>query len=394
MLKQPHKKVLVLAATVAVVSSAAACSDNPAPASSGDGTSAAGLPATVKVMSIHQLTGPSSFAGTNSKKGMDLALEEIAAQKFLGSTTLQFDVKDSANSVQEAASYANQGVTDKSYSAILGPEASAQAIAVSAIVQPGKTPTLYTQAGSAGVVTGDYTFRVTAPAATYFGISGPYLKGKGVTSAAVLYNSDNPTLKGLGTETVPEVAKENGFSIASSDSTLMNGQDFSSFASKVVNSKVQAVFLMLIGPQTPVAITQLSRAGYKGEYIGMSAMGAGNLKPAGELAKGAVWPTDFTADQTAESSQKFVTAYKAKYSGEVPNNYAAEGYDAVWFLARGIKQANSADRSAVQQGLASVAKEGFDGAMGKLTFEGNDLRVEGALAMWTGSGETVVSDKG
>ena len=78
----------------------------------------------------------------------------------------------------------------------------------------------------------------------------------------------------------------------------------------------------------------------------------------------------------------------------MPNNYAAEGYDAVWFLARGIKQANSADRSAVQQGLASVAKEGFDGAMGKLTFEGNDLRVEGALAMWTGSGETVVSDKG
>jgi branched-chain amino acid transport system substrate-binding protein len=147
---------------------------------------------------------------------------------------------------------------------------------------------------------------------------------------------------------------------------------------------------MLQGPQTPVAITQLRRAGYTGEVIGMSAMGSGNLKPAGQVAKGAVWPTDFTADQTAPSSVTFVQAYQAKY-GDKPNNYAAEGYDAMWFLARGIKQANSADRAKIQAGLAAVAKQGFDGAMGKLTFDGNDVRVPGSLATWNGSAEGVVA---
>jgi len=392
MRRKPVKKVLALVGSVAVVAAAAACSDNPT--SSGSSTGAGGLPETIKVLSIHQLTGPSSFAGTNSKKGMDLALEEIAAQKFLGNTKLQVDVKDSANSVQQAASYANQGVQDRSYAAILGPEASAQATAVSAIVQPAKVPTIYTQAGSTGVVTGDYTFRVTAPAATYFDVSGKYLKNKGVTNAAVLYATDNPTLTQLGTKTVPEIASANGFTVSSSDSVASNTQDFAAFASKVASSKPGAVYVMLIGPQTPVVITQLRRAGYTGEVGGMSAMGSGNLKPAGELAKGAVWPTDFTADQTAPSSQAFVKAYKAKYNGEVPNNYAAEGYDAMWFLARGIKAANSADRTAIQQGLAKVASEGFDGAMGKLNFEGNDLRVAGTLATWTGSAETVVKTEG
>lgn len=43
-----------------------------------------------------------------------------------------------------------------------------------------------------------------------------------------------------------------------------------------------------------------------------------------------------------------VKAYEEKY-GELPNNYAAEGYDAVWLLARGIKEANSADRVAIRE---------------------------------------------
>ena len=391
------KKAMVLMATTAMVAAAtAACSDQPAPATGGGagGTTGSSLPASVKILSIRQLTGPSSFAGTNGKKGMDLALDEIAAQQYLGSTTLQVDVKDSANSVQEAASFATQGVADKSYSAIIGPEASGQATAVSAIVQPAKMPTIYIQAGSTGVVTGDYTFRVTAPAATYFDISGKYLKTKAVANAAVLYATDNPTLTQLGTKTVPEMAPANGFAISSSDGVASNAQDFSAFASKVTSTKPQAVFVMLIGPQTPVVITQLRRAGYTGEVVGMSAMGSGNLKPAGDLAKGAVWPTDFSADQTATSSQKFVAAYKAKYSNEAPNNYAAEGYDAMWFLARGIKAAGSADRTAIQGALAGVAKSGFDGAMGKLTFDGNDLRVTGVLATWNGTGETVVPSAG
>lgn len=381
----PQRLLRAAVATGVAVMALAACSDT------GSGTTGGsdGLPGTVKITSIRQLTGISSFAGTNSKKGMDLALEEIAAQKFLGSTTLQVDVKDSANAVQQAASLATQAVSDRSVSAILGPEASAQSTAISAIVQKAKMPTIYVQSGSNAVLTGDYTFRVTAPAASYFEVAGKYLQGKSVTKAAVIYASDNPTLTLLGKTTIPDLSSKHGFQVTSTDTVNATAQDFTSFASKMAADKPGAVFLMLQGTQDPVAITQLKRAGYTGEIVGMSAMGSGNLKAAGPLAAGAVWPTDFSADQTAPSSQTFVKAYTAKY-GDKPNNYAAEGYDAMWYLARGIKQANSADRAKIQAGLVEVAKQGFDGAMGKLAFEGNDLRVAGTLATWDGTKESVV----
>ena len=65
-------------------------------------------------------------------------------------------------------------------------------------------------------------------------------------------------------------------------------------------------------------------------------------------------------------------AYEEKYDGEVPNDYAAEAYDRMWFLARAIAEADSADRAAIIEGLAAIADEGFDGAEGSVTFEDGD----------------------
>jgi branched-chain amino acid transport system substrate-binding protein len=119
-------------------------------------------------------------------------------------------------------------------------------------------------------------------------------------------------------------------------------------------------------------------------------MGAGNLNSAGQTAAGAVWPTNFSADQTDESSQAFVEAYEEKYDGEVPNNYAAEAYDRMWFLARAIAEADSADRAAIKDGLKAIADDGFDGAQGHVTFEDGDARVPGVLVEWDGTKEVLV----
>ena len=385
----------LLRATAALVLAAglAACTapggNGSAPASSGGGNE--GLPPTIKILSTRALTGPVSFAGINAQKGIDLAVEEIGADGLLGGSTLAVETKDVAASTQEAASFASQAIADPSYVAILGPEASAQAAAVSPIAQSAGMPVVYVQAGSDGVLVGDYTFRVTPPAESYFGATGSLLEERGVATASVLFNSGNPTLAELGETTVPALAAEHGITVTGSVGVEVTAQDFTTAASQIAAQAPDAAFLLLTGPQNPVAITQLRQAGFTGEILGMSSMGAGNLAPAGQQAAGAVWPTNFTASQTAPSSQEFVRAYQAKYGGELPNNYAAEAYDAVWFLARGIAQANSSDRAAVRQGLDAIAREGFAGAQGELTFDGHDARVPGVLVRWDGAAETVIS---
>lgn len=62
----------------------------------------------------------------------------------------------------------------------------------------------------------------------------------------------------------------------------------------------------------------------------------------------------------------------------------------MWMLARAIKTAGSAQRAAIKNGLAKVARQGFDGSEGKLTFNGNQLEVPGILVGWNGTQEFVV----
>lgn len=387
-----HRRRALLGVGAAVLAlAAAACSapgGNSASGSTGGG-GGNGLPGTVKVMDVNGLTGPVAFAGTNAKKGTDLAVEQIEAQGLLGKTKIQVDYKDAAADPQQAASLASQAIADTSYAAILGPSASAQATAVSPIVQKAGMPTLYVQAGSDGVLLGDYTYRLTPPAQSYYGIVAKYLQQQNVKSASVLYNAGNPTLAQLGKETVPGLLKDHGITLAGSASVDTTAQDFTTSASQLAGQKADAVFLLLTGPQDPVAISQLRQAGFHGKIVGFSAMGAGNLKPAGQTAAGAVWPTNFAADMTDPGTKEFVQAYEKKYGGEVPNGYAAEAYDRMWFLARALKAADSADRSALQKGLAKVAKEGFDGAQGHLTFDNGDARVPGVLVEWDGSKEVL-----
>jgi branched-chain amino acid transport system substrate-binding protein len=69
------------------------------------------------------------------------------------------------------------------------------------------------------------------------------------------------------------------------------------------------------------------------------------------------------------SSQAFFKAYEAK-TGKAGGTPEAQGYDAVWLIARAAVAAGCLERDCVKKGLAQVAADGFDGALGALTFDG------------------------
>ena len=50
------------------------------------------------------------------------------------------------------------------------------------------------------------------------------------------------------------------------------------------------------------------------------------------LAEGLVLMTPFSADATDEATQSFVTKFKEKMDGLVPNQFAADGYDVIYAL--------------------------------------------------------------
>ncbi len=339
-----------VAAAVAAVVCLTACSSGKSSSSTssaaGGSSAASNLPAKITIPSITDLTGSSSFAGIAGETGTQLAVSQINDQHYLGAnTTLAVDTKDAATLPQTAASDFTEAVADKSIPAVLGSITSSESQAVAPIAMQSQLPVAFTQSGSTGTILGAYTFRLTAPASTYFGsVLKPWLASKNVKTASVLYSSQNPTLAQLAQSTLPQIAKSQGFTIASSTGVQTNTVDYSAAVSKIVSDKPQVVFLLLVGTQYSTVVTQLHQAGYSGAIAAQSAAGTGNLKAAGAAGVGVVYPVDFLARETGASSQAFTAAYKAKY-GTNPTYFAAERYDALWFIARAIKLAGSTDRA-------------------------------------------------
>ena len=63
------------------------------------------------------------------------------------------------------------------------------------------------------------------------------------------------------------------------------------------------------------------------------------------LADGVMLLTPFAADAQDEATVKFVTAYKAKYKDEVPTQFAADAYDAIYTIKAALEKADVKDAS-------------------------------------------------
>jgi ABC-type branched-chain amino acid transport systems, periplasmic component len=226
---------------------------------------------------------------------------------------------------------------------------------------------------------------------TYYHLNTEYLAKKGLKNVSVLYNATFPTFAQLAEKKLPELASKDGLTIVSNTAVQSTTQDFTSPTRLIADKKPDAVAILVTAPQAVTALKQLRQAGYTGPVVGTSVQGGGNLKSAGEYGVGVIFPQTFSAAVQDAKAQDFVKKFEAKF-GQLPDQYAAEGYDAMWWIAKGIKASGSATRDGIQRGLTMVAGEGFEGAMGALTFEGNDVRVPGVLVKWDGKSEQLVTD--
>ncbi|MCF8570167.1 ABC transporter substrate-binding protein [Gordonia sp. HY002] len=341
-----------------------------------------GIAKEITVAAVNDQSGPVGYAGISASQGARLAVEQINDQGYLGDgVVIDLAQSDPAGEIERAVSDMTKAMADNDVSAILGPTLGQQAAAVAPLVNQRKVPTVFTQSGSPGVVTGDYTFRATAPMETYYSAGDKWLAENDFTKLSLIYNGTLPTYASLVEDVITPDQKKYGLSIDQRVEVQSTTLDFTSQAQRIAAAKPQAVVMLLTAPQSVTFMKQLRQAGYTGQVLGSTNQSAGMIAPAGPAADGLVYPVDFSASMDTPESKAFVDAFAKEY-GEAPDPYAAEGFDALWWIARGIKASNDSSRDGVQKGLAQVASQGFAGAMGDITFDGNDMRVPGVVVKW------------
>ena len=189
-------------------------------------------------------------------------------------------------------------------------------------------------------------------------------RGERRKSIGIIYTEATPTLQDIGTETLPDIAKELGIEVTTSvghsgnrRTTLRDLPGARHRPGPRVDPARRCVQPDRDDAAAPGRLHRPRDRQLRCDCRQPRARGRRRQRHG--LAR------RLQLQQSAASSQQFVKDYTDEF-GEDPLNYAAEAYDAAWFLARSIKNAEDASRDSIKDAMATLAGESLDGALGSV----------------------------
>lgn len=352
--------VLVMAATALV-----ACGEKP----TGDET------ATLKIGGIGPTTGGAAIYGTAVMNAAQLAINEINANGGINGMQVEFLWQDDEHNAEKAVNAYNT-LMDKGMQVLVGTVTSAPCIAVVAEAEEDNIFMLTPSGSAVAAIDAPNAFRVCFSDPNQGIGAADYIKNNNVGSkVAVIYNVSDPYSNGIY-EKFAAQANAIGLEIVAAEAfTNDSATDFSVQIQKVKDSGADLLFLPIYYEAAALILDQANSANLDVKYFGCDGLDGviGQLGDKANLAEGVMLLTPFAADATDDKTVAFTAAYKAAYNGEIPNQFAADAYDAVYIVkaaieAAGIKDASISASDLCDAIVAQMTKLEYDGVTGLMTW--------------------------
>lgn len=347
------------------------------PAGNG-GQSAGTASGTFKLGGIGPLTTDTAIYGKAAMNGAQIAVDEINAQG--GAIQFQLQAEDD-QADPELGVNAYHKLLDDGAQIIVGSVTSGSGIAVSAETFKDRVFTITPSGSSVDVISGkDNTFQVCFSDPNQGTGSADYIaENLPGAKVAVIYRNDDAYSQGIRDTFVAE-AKAKGIEIVDEGTFTKDTQtDFSVQLTSAQNKGADVLFLPIYYQPASVILAQAKQMNFAPTFFGVDGMD-GILTMEGfdtSLAEGVMLLTPFSADAEDERTQNFVKKYNELH-GEIPNQFAADGYDAVYVIYEAIQAAGvTSDMSAEDICEALVA------AMPAIAVDG----LTGQGMTWKASGE-------
>ncbi len=336
--------------------------------SQGSEPSATGASGTFKLGGIGPLTGENAIYGKAAMNGAQIAVDEINAMG--GDVKLEFDPQDDVGD-PETALNAYNNLLDDGMQVLVGTVTTGPAITVSAQARQDRVFAMTPSASSTDVTAGkDNMFQVcfTDPnqgitSADYIAENLPDAK------VAIIYRNDDAYSQGIRDTFVAEYTGKGKEVVNEGTFTKDTQTDFSVQLTAAKNAGADLIFLPIYYQPASVILAQAKAMNYAPTFFGVDGMD-GILTMEGfdtSLAEGVMLMTPFNAWGTDELTKSFVTKYESTY-GETPNQFAADGYDAVYAIYTALNAAGcTGDMSAAEicEALVAVMPTiGVDGLTG------------------------------
>ncbi len=338
--------VLSLAMTVA---SFAACGDGNTSASDNsvvastdsNGETVAATGATFKIGGIGPTTGGAAIYGIAVERGAKIAIDEINAAGGINGYMIEYKYEDDECDAEKSVNAYN-ALKDWGMQMLVGTTTSGCCVAVAAESVNDNMFQITPSGSSVDCIKNDNVFQVCFTDPNQGIGSAQYIGQNGLaTKVAVIYDSSDVYSSGIYTKFAAEAENQPFEIVATEAFTADSKTDFSVQLQKAADAGAELVFLPFYYTEASLVLTQAAAAGYDFTFFGCDGLdgilGVENFDIA--LAEGVMLLTPFAADAQDAATQAFVSTYESLY-GELPNQFAADAYDAVYAIKAAAEKAN------------------------------------------------------
>lgn len=338
-----------------------------------------------RIGSIGPMTGDAAIYGQAVMNAAQIAVDEINAAGGINGYPISFQYEDDQGDTEKSVNAYNS-LKDWGMQILMGTVTTTPCVAVADKTAEDGMFQLTPSASSADVIVNDNVFQACFTDPNQGTASAQYIAQNNLgTKVAIIYDSSTVYSSGI-TETFTDEAKKLGIEIVAEEAfTADSKTDFSTQLKKAQSAGADLVFMPIYYTEASVILTQADAMGYDPLFFGVDGMD-GILTVENfdtSLAEGLMLLTPFAADAQDEMTQAFVKKYQESY-GDIPNQFAADAYDAVYIIKAAIEEAGVTPDMGTEEIGAALTD-----AMTRITVDG----LTGEQMTWLETGEVSKAPK-
>jgi branched-chain amino acid transport system substrate-binding protein len=348
-----------------------------------------GRAAEIKIGVAEALTGNAAQYGVPIRKGFELAVGEINVGGGINGDKIDLVIEDEQGKKEEAINVFKKLIFQDKVLMLFGPTLSNSAQASDPVAQAARVVVFGTSNTADGITSiGNYVFRNSVTEADILPVTLKIAAQKtGLKKVAVLYGNDDIFTKS-GYDNFVKALQVLKIPVTTAETFAKGDVDFKPQLTKIKASNSDAVVLSALVAEGGPIMVQARQLGIALPFIGGNGM---NSPRVFELAKdnsdnlwvGSPW----SVENPAPENKRFIAAYQKAY-GALPDQFAAQAYDAIYIVAQALKKSRvtgklEVDRKALRDSLPSTQWTGATGPFKFRQVAGRDGKPAGYDAVQT-----------
>lgn len=327
--------------------------------------------AQIKIGAAEALTGNAAQYGVPIRKGFELALAEINAAGGINGQKIEFIIEDEQGKKEEAINVFKKLIFQDKVLMLFGPTLSNSAQASDPVAQAAKVVVFGTSNTADGITSiGNYVFRNSVTEADILPVTLKVASQKtGLKKVAVLYGNDDAFTKS-GYDNFKKALEGLKIPVTMTETFAKGDVDFKPQLTKIKASGPDAIVLSALVAEGAPIMVQARQLGITQPFIGGNGMNSPKIFELARDSSDNLWVgSPWSVENPAAENKKFLAAFQ-KVHNALPDQFAAQAYDAMYIVAQALKKVKltgklEADRNALRNALPTVQ---FTGATGPFKF--------------------------